>query len=108
MAGCRLRAHTVANPFVYPIQLLEVCGHCPFSRIRIARRDRLEDALVRPVGDLYLPGHLQSDVTLVGQPISHGVMDGRKDRIKRDLSKNEVKINVGTLECRQIVYGRCG
>jgi hypothetical protein len=33
-------------------------------------------------------------------------MDRRKDRIARDLGKNEVKVDVGALERRQVVYAR--
>ena len=104
MVSCRLRARAGANPLVYPIKLLEVRDHCPFGHVGVARSDRLEDARVRPVGDLHLPGHLQSDVALVSQPINHGIMDRRKDRVTRDLGENEVKINVGALERRQVIY----
>jgi len=81
-------------------------GHCPFRQVGVARSDGLEDALVGLVGDQHLPRYLQRDVALVVQPINHGVMDPRKDRVARNLRQDKVKLDVGTLERRQAVDTR--
>ena len=69
------------------------------------RRDRLEDALMRRIGELRRTRCAAGDFALFGQPFDHGIIERGEDRIPRNGRDDIVEGDVGAHEVAAVAEG---